>query len=263
MLKEDEFMDLGIIISLFIAFASLVAAFLFEGGALSSLLQPTAALIVFGGTIGVVGASFPTKQLLRLPKILGVAFKGKMDDKQDLINTIVRLSTMTRQNGLLALEAEISKGGFSQFLAQGLQMVLDGTEPEKLKDALESKIENISERHEQGAAIFEAAGGYGPTLGIIGTVLGLVQVLGNLSNPDELGPKIAVAFIATLYGVASANLLWLPIANRLKGLNSEETITNIMILDGVTMMQQGDNPRIIEEKLRGYLENEAKKEKEI
>ena len=253
-------MDIGIIVSLIFSFVSLIVAYILEDGVLSALLQPTAALIVFGGTVGVIGASFPMHQIKRIPKILGIAFGSKPQDREELVKLFTELSTNTRKNGLLSLEAEIQNGNFDKFMAQGLRMVVDGIEPQTVEKTLETKLENMSDRHDKGAEIFTAAGGYSPTLGIIGTVFGLVSVLGNLSDPNSLGPKIAVAFIATLYGIGAANLIWLPIANRLKSIASDEMLTKIMILDGVLMIQGGNNPRLIEEKLKGYLDHEVEEE---
>lgn len=132
-------------------------------------------------------------------------------------------------------------------------MIVDGVNPDIIKSSLETRLEQISERHHQGIAIFEAAGGYAPTMGIIGTVMGLVQVLGSLDDPDELGPKIAVAFIATLYGIATANLIWLPIANKLKALNDEEIIEKEMCIEALLLIQEGVSPTAIISKLEGYL----------
>jgi len=253
-------MDIGLIVSLIFSFVSLIVAYILEDGVLSALAQPTAAMIVFGGTVGVIGASFPMSQIKRIPKIFGVVFASKQQDREKLVATFTELSTNTRKNGLLSLETEIQKGIFDKFMSQGLRMVVDGIEPEIVEKTLETKLENMSERHSKGAEIFTAAGGYSPTLGIIGTVFGLVSVLGNLDDPSSLGPKIATAFIATLYGIGAANLIWLPIANRLKSIDSEEMLTKIMILDGILMIQGGSNPRLIEEKLKGYLDHEVEEE---
>lgn len=246
-------MEISIIISLIIGFMSLILAFVFEGGILSALLEPTAALIVIGGTIGAVGASFSGEVLKKIPKIIGVAFKKCNYDNEKLIEEFKELAIKTRKNGLLIIEEELNSGKYDNFTKSGLQMVVDGMEPNIVRSALENKIENISERHHSGIAVFEAAGGFAPTMGIIGTVMGLVHVLGNLSNPEELGPKIAVAFIATLYGVGTANLLWLPISNKLKDRDRLEIINNSIKLEGIMLIQEGANSRVIEEKLKGYL----------
>lgn len=249
-------MDLGIIISIFIGLFSLIIAFILEGGALSSLAQPTAALIVFGGTIGAIGISFPSKTFKNLPKVIGIAFKSVQDNRNDILITFRELSYNTRKNGLLSLESELSSDKYDSFTKKALQMTIDGTEPATVRMLLENSLSNSSDRHENYASVFDAAEAYAPTMGIIGTVMGLVQVLGNLSKPDELGPKIAVAFIATLYGVASANLLWLPFANKLKELDRIEIINKSMIIEAVLLLQEGASPKTLTEKLQGFLDEE-------
>lgn len=249
-------MDISTIISIVIAFASLILAFVLEGGHVGSLLQPTAALIVFGGTIGAIGVSFRSSILKKLPKVITIAFKRQKQDRQEIINTIYKLSNMARTGGLLSLESEIQNNTYDKFIVDGLQMIMDGTDPEIIKKTMECKLDNMEYRHSKGISVFEAAGGFAPTMGVIGTVMGLVHVLGNLSNPDELGPQIAVAFIATLYGVGSANLLWLPLANKLKELDTDELVTKNMMMDGILMIQEGGNPALIVERLKGYLDDE-------
>ena len=170
------------------------------------------------------------------------------------------MAIKTRKDGLLSMESDLNDTKIDHFIRKGLQMIVDGFSPEIIKSSLETKLEQISERHHQGISIFEAAGGYGPTMGIIGTVMGLVQVLGSLDDPDELGPKIAVAFIATLYGIGTANLIWLPIANKLKALNDEEIIEKEMYIEALLLIQEGASPNSIVSKLEGYLtESEVEK----
>lgn len=247
-------MDLGIVISIIVGFGSLIFAFIEEGGSLGALLAPTAALIVLGGTIGAVGIAFPTHLLKKVHKIIGVAFKKQPDKRGELIEFFKELSIKTRKNGLLSLESDLSDENMDDFVKKGLQMVVDGIEPSIIRGILETKLENMSERHHEGAAIFEAAGGFAPTMGIIGTVMGLVNVLSNLSDPNSLGPKIAVAFIATLYGVGTANLLWLPLATKLKNLDKQEMLEKVMIIEGVLLLQEGANPNALVGKLEGFLE---------
>lgn len=246
-------MDLGIIISLIIGFASMIVSFMLEGGHLAGLLVGTAALIVFGGTIGAVGVSFPSKLLKKVPAIFEVAFKNKKSNYVELVAYFKNISTTTRKNGLLSLESELSNSSMDPFTRKGLQMVVDGMEPHTIRNILELKLEGLDERHREGAAIFEAAGGFAPTMGIIGTVMGLVHVLSNLDDPSSLGPKIAVAFIATLYGVGSANLVWLPIASKLKAINKIELNEKMMIIEAVILIQEGANPNTVVSKLESFL----------
>lgn len=191
-----------------------------------------------------------------MPKVITIAFKRHKQDRQEIINIIYKLSNMARTGGLLSLETEIQNNTYDKFIVDGLQMIMDGTDPEIIKKTMESRLDNMEYRHSKGISVFEAAGGFAPTMGVIGTVMGLVHVLGNLSNPDELGPQIAVAFIATLYGVGSANLLWLPLANKLKELDTDELVTKNMMMDGILMIQEGGNPALIVERLKGYLDDE-------
>jgi chemotaxis protein MotA len=248
-------MDIITIISIIFAFGSLIVAFVLEGGVVSALLQPTAALIVFGGTIGAIGISFKGSNLAKVPKLLRKVFFNKSENREEIMDAFVALSILTRKEGLLALEQETADKHYDDFIVTGIKLVVDGADEDTLKHALENKISNMEDRHEKGIAIFEAAGGFAPTMGVLGTVMGLIHVLGDLSNPDALGGKIAVAFIATLYGVGSANLLWLPIANKLKELNSEEVITKNMMLEGIMLLRNGSNPNFLKEQLKGYIEH--------
>lgn len=248
-------MDLGVIIFLVLGFASLIVGFLLEGGSFLALFTGTAALIVFGGTIGAVGLSFPLEDLKRLPKILGILFKYKPRDSSEIVKKIFDLATLARKEGLLALEKYTNDTDKeNRLVTKGLAFVVDGVESDAIRKTLETDADNISARHEIGIAIFESAGGYAPTMGIIGTVMGLIHVLGNLEDPATLGPKIAVAFIATLYGVASANLLWLPIATRLKHINEKEALRNQMIVEGITALQQGKNPKLVVDDICSFLD---------
>ena len=255
-------MDITMIISIVLAFVSLITAFVLDGGHVHSLLEPTAAMIVFGGTFGAVGVSFKSDVLKKIPKILVIAFKRQKQDRQQIVDTFFKISNLARTSGLLSLETEIQTNTYDKFIVEGLQLVMDGTDPEIIKKTLENKVDNMEYRHSKGIAVFEAAGGFGPTMGIIGTVMGLVHVLGNLSTPDTLGPQIAIAFIATLYGVGSANLLWLPLANKLKELDTDEIVTKNMMMDGILMVQEGGNPALIVERLKGYLDDEKEAREE-
>jgi chemotaxis protein MotA len=248
------------VVSVIIGFAALIVAFVLEGGHVSSLFAPTAAIIVFGGTAGAVGLSFPAEDLKRIPKILKVAFSKRNSDVGNLIEYFKNIAIKTRKEGLLSIEEEISNDDtIDPFIKKGLQLVVDGVEPQTVRSVLEAEAYATFERHKSGIAIFEGAGGFAPTMGIIGTVMGLVHVLGNLSDPDNLGPSIAVAFIATLYGVASANLLWLPIGNKLKALNKQENREKELIIEAILSIQEGLNPNTLVEKLKSFLDKEQHK----
>lgn len=244
------------IIAIVIGFASLVIAFLGEGGHISALFQWTAALIVFGGTIGAVMLSFPIDNVKRIGKVLGVAFSAKQKDLPELIAYFKELAFKTRKNGLLSIEGEISADDkMDPFVKKGLQMIVDGVEPQGVREILELEADMTSERHRTASAMFDSAGGFSPTMGIIGTVMGLVHVLGGLANssPDELGSSIAAAFLATLYGVGSANLLFLPIGTRLKNIDKHEQVEKNLITEAILLIQEGVNPNTLSEKLKGFL----------
>ncbi len=243
------------IIGIVVGLVSLILAFVLEGGAIGSLFQPTALLIVFGGTFGAIIASFSQDELKNIGKILKVAFTPRKNNTHELITELKELSIQTRKHGLLSLESNISGSqSIDPFILKGLRMMVDGIEPDIIRTTLELKTENMYERHLNNASIFEAAGGFAPTMGIIGTVLGLVHILGNLSgDPGSLAPLIATAFIATLYGVASANVLWIPIANKLKQLNKQDMLEKELIIEGILLIQSGANPNVIEEQLKSFL----------
>jgi len=245
-------MDLSTILGILAGFGSLVIGYLLEGGSVGSLGGLSAAIIVFGGTAGAVMASFPLSDLKHLPKWLKIAFTSQSFGTLEAYETLVRFAEKARREGLLSLEQELETVT-DRFTRQGMQLVIDGTDPEITQEILESNIAVLEKRHKVGVSVFEAAGGYSPTLGIIGTVMGLVMVLGNLSDPEALSHSIAAAFIATLYGVASANLLWLPIATKLKMKDKAEVSAMEMVLDGILSIQAGENPSILKEKLKTHV----------
>lgn len=254
-------MSISFLISLFLGAAALIVGFLMEGGHLAALVAPAALLIVFGGLLGAVALSFPPSELKKVPKLFGILLFERKTDKEKLIEDIKNLSIKVRKEGLLSLESELSSGNYDKFLVHGLRLITDGVESETVRSSLEIRLDNMEYRHSKGIGIFEAAGGYAPTMGVIGTVMGLIHVLSDLSDPDSLGPKIATAFIATFYGVASANVVFLPIASRLKALDEDEVLAKSMIIEGVILIYSGSNVSLVEERLRGFLEN-AKEERE-
>ena len=252
-------MNIFSIIFILISFGSMVGAFMMEGGSPAMLAASSAAIIVFGGTIGSVGLGFSPKKLKNAPAMLKLVFTAKDKDLVEIVGYFKQLSFKTRKEGLLSIEGEITDE-LDPFIKKGLQLVVDGVDPQMVKTILEFELESTYDRHKDGASMFEAAGGYAPTMGIIGTVMGLVMVLSNLSDPSVLGEKIASAFIATLYGVGSANLLWLPIASKLKDLNNEEIKEKQLIIEAVLLMQEGANPNILAEKLKGFLDKKQIKQ---
>ncbi|ADI02631.1 MAG TPA: flagellar motor protein [Syntrophothermus lipocalidus] len=245
-------MDLTSLIGLIIGLAGLILGFVLEEGKVGMLLKETAALIVFGGTIGAVTVSFSSEELKTIPYFLKVVFTNKKIEFGETIDQLVQVADKARREGLLSLETQLEELE-NEFMRRALQLVIDGTDPELTRNMLEMEIEAFEKRQKLGVDIFNAAGGFAPTMGIIGTVMGLVQVLSNVSEPDKLGGAIAVAFIATLYGIFSANILWIPFAGKIKVKTEKEVKLMELVLEGVLSVQAGENPRVIREKLMTFL----------
>lgn len=245
-------MDLSSIIGIAVGLLGLIAGYLYEGhfdfSLLGSLFQPSAAFIVFGGTIGCLLVSYPLSELSQLPSLIKIVFTQKQYNEVDIINNLANLSEKARKDGLLSLEQD-AQSNENELVKKGLALVVDGIETDVIKDILirESYLhENI---FENGAKIFESAGGFSPTMGVLGTVMGMVSILKNLTNPEELGPMISVAFVATLYGVLFANLFWIAFATKIKVKAAREKMISDLIIEGLLSIQAGENPRIIKEKL--------------
>lgn len=245
-------MDTATIAGLAIAVIGLLSGYLYEGKfdftLLGSLIQPSAIFIVFGGTIGAVLIAFPMSELAKLPDLIKVIFTQKEYNEVDIINKLAELSEKARKEGLLSLEQD-AQANENELIKKGLALVVDGIETDVIKDILTRETLLHESVFESGAKIFEAAGGFSPTMGVLGTVMGMVSILKNLTNPEELGPMISVAFVATLYGVAFANLIFLAFANKIKVKAARETMINDLIIEGLLSIQAGENPRIIKEKL--------------
>ncbi len=250
-------MDFSTVIGLLLGIISLILGFVLEGGKVGSLIEPTAAIIVFGGTFGATILSFPFKTIGRIPEILKYTFMDKKVKPEDTIDQLVELSNISRREGLLALEAQIQTQSENPFLKEGIQMIVDGVEAEMIEDILMRKIERYEENKLSVGKVFETAAGFGPTMGIIGTVMGLVHVLGGLSDPASLGPAIAVAFIATLYGVSSANLIYLPLANKVKARLAQEILIMEMQTEGLMSVQYGENSTVLRNKLTAFLDSKS------
>jgi chemotaxis protein MotA len=245
-------MDLATIFGLLLAWGALVISLLMEGGDPRALVNIPAALLVFGGTLGAATVSFRLNQMTSIPDILRKAFSSKEQDVPAAIAMLVRFAERARRDGLLVLEDEVS-GVDDEFLKRGIRLAVDGTDPEMVREILATEIHFLQTRHKVGESIFTTMGGFAPTLGIIGTVIGLIHMLANLSDPGKMGPLIAGAFIATLYGVSSANLIFLPIGNKLRSRSMEEVLVREVMIEGILAIQAGDNPRIVEEKLKAFL----------
>ena len=243
---------------IFMAIAAILGGQALEGGHAGSLMQLTAGIIVVGGTIGAVMVAFPLKDFMHGVKMGKVALTEKKSDVEPLMKQIIELATVARRDGVLALESKLSTVT-DPFFKKALQFLVDGVEASVARGALETELEAEFEENTVGAKVFESAGGFAPTVGILGAVLGLIHVMENLSDPSKLGPGIAVAFVATVYGVGLSNLVLLPVANKLKRRLAIEKERKIIITEGVLSIQEGLNPRILEEKLKAFLGGHAPK----
>jgi len=250
-------MDLATLIGILVGLGGLLGGFVLEGGHLSALFLISPCLIVFGGTIGAVIISFTFEEIKKIPYFCKKIFSDQKVDYAGTLNLLVETADRARREGLLSLESQLSSID-DPYISRGMQLIIDGTDPELARSMLEMEIEAFENAEKVGTEIFIAAGGYAPTMGIIGTVMGLVHVLGQLSDPESLGPAIAAAFIATLYGVCSANILWLPFGNKIKVKTSKEVLLMQMILEGILSIQAGENPRVIREKLMTFIPADVK-----
>jgi chemotaxis protein MotA len=251
--------DKSTIFGIMLALGGIIAGLLLEGGKISQVLQPTAAMIVFGGTLGAVMVQFPMKIVIDACKRMIHVFVDRDGDPTQMINDLVGYAQRARRGGIVSLDAEL-EAIKEPFLKRTLMLAVDGTEPRELRNIMELELDNQAEHSEKVAQVFESAGGFAPTIGIIGAVLGLIQVMQHLQNIDEVGKGIAVAFVATIYGVGSANLVFLPSAGKLKIKSRQEQVYQEMTLDGVISIVEGMNPRMLESKLLGYLHDPAVKE---
>ena len=247
-------MDIASAAGIGLAFAAVLLSMVMEGGNPAALVShPAPIILVLFGTIGATMAGYTLKDVTGIAKVAMKAFMpGPPIEAAESIETIVHFADKARRDGLLALEEE-AKDVEDPFLRKGLQLAIDGTDPEIVRDVLETEIAALKERHKVGAKFFADMGAFAPTLGIIGTVLGLVHMLENLEDPSSMGPLIAAAFVATLWGVMTANLIYLPMSNKLKISSAEELHHKELVVEGVLAIQAGANPRTVTEKLKSYL----------
>jgi chemotaxis protein MotA len=241
-------MDPATLIGVGLAFGAIFASMLIEGGNPAEIFIPQALVLVFGGTFGAAMAGTMLKDTIGVINGFKRAFLGKVTPPDALVESIIKLAEKARREGLLALE-DAMKDVADPFLKKGLQLAIDGTDSEELRDILEAEVDAKRRVDKVGAKFFADMGGFSPTIGIIGTVLGLINVLKNLSEPAKLGALIAGAFVATLWGVMSANVLWLPMGNKLKRLSDVECAQMDLVIAGIINIQAGANPRIVAQKL--------------
>ncbi len=245
-------MDLGTIIGLLLAFGGILGGQAIEGGKVGSLMQTTAALIVLGGTFGACMIQFPLPVFINSMKSVSKALFASKINNREIITEIIRYANKARRQGIISLESEVENIS-DPFLKKALNMAVDGIEPKTLRETMEMEMANMEEEGELPVKFWEAAGGYSPTIGIIGAVLGLIHVMENLTDPSKLGGGIAVAFVATVYGVSLANVVYFPIAGKLKHRHRAQMIAKEIILIGVISILEGENPRLIEDKLKSFL----------
>ncbi|MGQ9687628.1 MAG: flagellar motor protein [Desulfobaccales bacterium] len=245
-------MDKTTLFGLLLGAIALVGGNYLEGGSAAMILQATAFVIVLGGTAGAVCLSFTGAQLRQSWQSLPQVFRRPKDRLAQEFARLVEMAYRARREGLLALEGEVAEVP-DPFLRRGLQLVIDGFTPQQVREILEMDLAHQEDSGQMPARVFEAAGGYAPTIGILGAVLGLIQVMQHLTDPARLGTGVAVAFVATIYGVASANLVFLPIAHKLKLHHEQNMLRQEMLLEGILALAQGEHPRLIAERLSGIL----------
>ena len=254
-------MDKSSIGGVILAVVGIVAGLLMEGGNLGQIIQPTAALIVFGGTMGAVMLQFPLSTVLKAFGGLVHIFAAPTKQDSQLILQLVAFANKARRNGVVSLDADLQTLQ-DPFLKQSLMLAVDGTEPAELRKIMRVSLDSKTEDEERLPAVFESAGGFSPTIGILGAVLGLIQVMQHLEDLQEVGKGIAVAFVATIYGVGIANLFFLPLAGKMRIHVRDEQLRREMMLEGVVSILEGINPRMLEVKLSGFLNGNKQKQQE-
>jgi chemotaxis protein MotA len=251
-------MDLATLIGIISAFG-LVAIAILMGGGLTLFINAPSMMIVVGGTLGTTMINYPLKEMLGTVSVVKNAFfAGSIIPSDEVIKKFVDLSSKARREGILALESDV-KGIDDEFMKKGLQMSVDGLEPQSIQEILATEIDYLRGRHQMGAEIFATMGTFAPALGMIGTLVGLVQMLQSMEDPSSIGPAMAVALLTTFYGSVMANLVCIPISGKLKSRSKEETLVKEMIVEGVLSLTRGENPRILEQKMLAYVPPKLRK----
>ena len=254
-------MDKATLTGIFLAVGGITVGLMLEGGNLGQVLQPTAAMIVFGGTIGAVLIQFPLGVVRNAVRRLAHIFLEPAENAHAMISTLVQFAKQARREGIVSLDRDLPSVK-DAFLRRSLMLAIDGTEPQELRKIMEFELDSQEEQDEKIPQVFESAGGFSPTIGIIGAVLGLIQVMQHLDKIDEVGKGIAVAFVATIYGVGAANLFFLPAAGKLKIRIRDEQVIRELTLEGVISILEGMNPHMLESKLLGFLAQARERESE-
>lgn len=238
----------GLVLSLL----AIVVSTIIDGNSFGPLIGPSSALLVFFGALGAALMAYGTKDLAKIPKAVIYALKGSPPDPDDAVTELAKLADVARREGMLALEGKLDDVS-DDFLRRGLQLVVDGLDADQVREVLDIDLAAVDERHKLGIDFFKSVAGFAPTFGMIGTVIGLVNMLQNLSDPDQLGIGMALALLTTLYGVMLANMVFTPISNRLQRLNGQELAARDVAIDGILSIQAGTSPRLLVERLEIYL----------
>jgi len=255
-------MDPATLVGLILALVGIVGGMIVEGGNPMSLINIPGFMIVVLGTLGAVMISQPISTMIGLPKsIMKAFFGGATHNSAETVDLFVSMADKARREGLLALEADVHNI-HDPFTRKGVQLMIDGTDPELLREIMEIEVDSMKHRHEGNFAVLEFMGGIAPTIGVLGAVMGLMTVMSHLDQPDLIGPGIATAFVATFYGVFTANVLFLPLANKLKNNSKHEIHAFNVVIEGLMSIQSGDNPRIVREKLEGFLQPKERAKKD-
>lgn len=244
-------MDFATVIGVLSGFGLVIVA-MASGGGLSWFIDGPSAMIVFGGTFGAILINYPISDVLGVIQVAKNAFRGKEPQTAAAIGQLVEMSRLSRKEGTIALQRLIP-GTRDPFLIKAIQLVADGLDPDQISQILETELDFIGERHRLGAEIFTTMGNFAPAMGLIGTLIGLVQMLKGMNDPGTIGPAMAVALITTFYGVILANLVFLPIAGKLKTKSAQELLLKQLIIHGIRSIQSGDNPRVLEQKLHSFI----------
>ena len=251
-------MDIFLIIGLVLGAICIMMALILKGASVAMLLNGEAAVIIFGGMIAAVLSSYTMADIKRLPKVMKVLMSNEEPDLNGTIEKMVELSNIARREGLLALEAPVNELD-DPFMKQGLELVVDGAEAEQIRDLMESEVDAMETRHHRMSGLFKTAGATSPTLGVMGAAIGLIGALGNLSDINKLGPMIASAFVATIFGIFMGYLVMIPFATRLEAKNEEEVLLKTLIIEGVMDIQAGHSAKVIEQKLYAQIPPEKRK----
>ena len=244
-------MDLATLVGVVLGFALVMLAILL-GGSFASYVDPASMIIVIGGATAACLTAFPLARFLRLPSVMMKTVFAKSQDPVELVKQLVELAEVARRDGILALEGSIENIE-DEFLVRGIQMAVDGSDPEQIETIMETELENLMDRHESGKALFDTMGRFAPAFGMIGTLIGLVAMLSNMDDPAKIGAGMAAALLTTLYGALVANVLFLPLADKLAQRSSEETLLKTIVIQGVMSIQAGDNPRNVQAKLMTFV----------